>query len=165
MNISTTEMKRVTLEVPAAPLAQRIDRIDRTITTLLARHSITLLRLSIGVVYIWFGALKFVSGLSPIEAFIREALPFLPGDLFLPFLAAWEVLIGVLFITWKFPRVTILLMLAQMGGAMSPLILATHLVFNQFPYGWNLVGQYIFKDIILISAALVVAATARGGGI
>ncbi|MBI5667705.1 MAG: DoxX family protein [Chloroflexi bacterium] len=159
--LSTGEMQRVTGEFQqaqaAATLREKLERFDEAVVQLLARHSITLLRVSIGIVYIWFGALKFVPGLSPIEGFIREALPFLPGDLFLPFLAAWEVLIGVLFISGRFTRITILLMLAQMGGAMSPLLLATDKVFNHFPYGWNLVGQYIFKDIILVSAALVVA--------
>lgn len=167
--MSTGEMQRVTGEFQqaqaAVTLREKLERLDETVAQLLARHSITLLRVSIGLVYIWFGALKFVPGLSPIEGFIREALPFLPHDLFMPFLAGWEVLIGLLFISGRFTRITILLMLAQMGGAMSPLLLATDKVFNQFPYGWNLVGQYIFKDIILVSAALVVAATARGGGL
>jgi len=168
--MSTAEMQRVSGEfqaVESSPvtLREKIEKVDAFAVRLLARHSITLLRVSIGLVYVWFGALKFVPGLSPIEGFIREALPFLPGDVFMPFLAGWEVLIGLLFISGKFTRITILLMLAQMGGAMSPLLLATDKVFNTFPYGWNLVGQYIFKDIILISAALVVAATARGGGL
>ncbi len=167
--MSTAEMQRVSGEFQSvqapASLRGKLEQADALIVRLLARHSITLLRVSIGLVYVWFGALKFVPGLSPIEGFIREALPFLPGDLFIPFLAGWEVLIGLLFISGKFTRLTIFLMLAQMGGAMSPLVLATDKVFNTFPYGWNLVGQYIFKDIILISAALVVAATARGGGL
>jgi uncharacterized membrane protein YkgB len=162
--LSTQELQRVQVRGNLAFQA-RFDQAEQDITAWLARHSLTLLRLAIGTVYIWFGALKFVHGLSPIEDFIRASLPFLSGDLFLPFLAAWEVLIGVGFIVWKYPRLTILLMLGQMVGAMSPLVLATDMVFNRFPYGWNLVGQYIFKDIILISAALVLASTVRGGGL
>lgn len=146
-------------------IVQMVRDADVKITRLLARHSLTLLRVSMGIVYIWFGALKLVHGLSPIEDFIRTALPFLPGDLFLPFLAVWEMVIGLGFVSGKFTRVTILLMLAQMGGAMSPLVLRPDLVFAHFPYGWTLVGQYIFKDIILVSAALVIAATSRGGGL
>jgi uncharacterized membrane protein YkgB len=73
------------------------------------------------------------------------------------------MVIGLGFIVWKFPRATLLLMLAQMGGAMSPFVLRPDLLFVHFPYQFNLVGQYIFKDIILVTAALVVGATARGG--
>jgi uncharacterized membrane protein YkgB len=156
---STTELTRAQLQ---PTLAYRLNRIDKYVTQFLSRHSLTLLRISIGLVYVWFGALKFFPGVSPIEGFIREALPFLPGDLFLPFLAAWEVAIGIGFITGKFKRATVVLMLMQMGGAMSPLVLRPDLVFASFPYGWTLVGQYIFKDIILISAGLVILATARG---
>lgn len=159
---STTELQRVQLQ---SPLIQRVNRLDKLVTRFLARHSLTLLRISIGVVYIWFGALKLVPGLSPIESFIREAMPFLPGDIFMPVLAVWEILIGIGFISGKFKRATVILMLMQMGGAMSPLVLRPDLVFANFPYGWTLVGQYIFKDIILISAGLVILATARGAAL
>jgi uncharacterized membrane protein YphA (DoxX/SURF4 family) len=146
-------------------LRERYDHVEAAAAAFLARHSLTILRVCMGVVYVWFGALKAVHGLSPIEDFIRTALPFLPGDLFLPFLAVWEVVIGLGFISGKFTRVTVALMLAQMGGAMSPLVLRPDLVFAHFPYAWTLVGQYIFKDIILVSASLVILTTARGGGL
>ncbi|MBZ0290636.1 MAG: hypothetical protein K8I30_23630 [Anaerolineae bacterium] len=164
--LSSGEYKRVqTAEMAAIGLRARYDQFDKAVTGLLARHGITLLRVSIGIVYIWFGALKAFHGVSPIEDFIRETINFLPGDLFLPFLALWEVAIGIGFIVWKFPRLTLILMLMQMGGAMSPMILRPDLVWQVFPYQFTLVGQYIFKDIILVSAALVIGATARGGGL
>jgi uncharacterized membrane protein YkgB len=164
--LSSGEFKRVqTAEMQSVGLRARYDQFDKAITGLLARHGLTLLRVCIGIVYIWFGALKAFHGLSPIEDFIRVSISFLPGDLFLPFLAAWEVAIGIGFIVWKFPRLTLLLMLMQMGGAMSPMILRPDLVWQTFPYQFTLVGQYIFKDIILVSAALVIGATARGGGL
>jgi uncharacterized membrane protein YkgB len=160
--LSSGEYRRVEVS-PVNVWRARFELVDQLATGLMAKHGITLLRVAIGIVYVWFGALKLVSGVSPIEGFIRETMPFLPGDLFMPFLAVWEVAIGVGFIVWKFPRVTLLLMLAQMGGAMSPFILRPDLLFVNFPYQFTLVGQYIFKDIILVSAALVVGATARGG--
>ena len=49
-------------------------------------------------------------------------------------------------------------MLMQMGGAMSPIVLAPHLIWAQFPAVYTLEGQYVFKDIILIAAALVISA-------
>jgi uncharacterized membrane protein YkgB len=159
---STQEMLKASSE---RNLGQLMNRLDTKVTSWLARHSLILLRISVGIVYVWFGALKLVHGLSPIEDFIRESISFLPGDIFLPFLAIWEIVIGLGFISGRFMRVTLILMLLQMGGAMSPIVLRPDLVFSTFPYGLSLVGQYIVKDIILISAALVIGATVRGGGL
>jgi uncharacterized membrane protein YkgB len=141
------------------------DRLDSAITALMARSGISLLRISIGIVFLWFGALKLVPGLSPAEGMIREAIWFLPAGLFIPFLAVWEILIGVGLISGRFTRLTILLLLLQMPGTISPVLLAPERVFSVFPLGLTLEGQYIVKNLVLISAALVIGATARGGGL
>ncbi len=144
---------------------ERFDRIDRRITRLMATHGITLLRVSLGVVFFWFGALKLFPGVSPAEGLIRETLTFLPMNLFIPFLAVWEMAIGLGFITGRFMRVTILLLMLQMPGTVSPVLLRPDLVFTQFPFALTLEGQYIVKNLVLISAALVIGATVRGGGL
>jgi hypothetical protein len=84
---------------------------------------------------------------------------------FLPFLALWEMAIGLGFITGRLMRLTILLLFLQMPGTISPVFLRPDLVFTQFPFGLTLEGQYIVKNLVLISAALVVGATVRGGGL
>ncbi len=141
------------------------NQVDRQITHWMAENGITLLRVSLGIIFFWFGALKLVPGLSPAEDMIRQTITFLPMNFFLPFLAVWEMLIGLGFITGKFMRLTILLLFLQMPGAMSPIVLRPDLVFTQFPYGLTLEGQYIVKNLVLMSAALVVGATVRGGGL
>src|SRR5690606_32916440 len=92
-------------------------------------------------------------------------ITFLPMDLFLPFLAVLEIVIGLGFITGKFMRLTVILLLGQMAGAMSPIILAPDRIWATFPFIFTLEGQYVVKDIILISAGLVIGATVRGGGL
>lgn len=142
-------------------LVRRLVSIDTTLVNTARRGSITWLRLSIGLVYIWFGALKLFPGYSPAEPLIRaayEQFTFLPMREFIAFIGVWEILIGALFLIGRWPRLTIALMLLQMGGAVSPLVLAPHAVWVNFPHVWTLEGQYIFKDIILIAAALVVGA-------
>ena len=146
-------------------LMQRFDAVDRAVTHFMARHGVTLLRISMGIVFFWFGALKLVPDLSPAENLIRESITFLPMNLFLPFLAVWEMAIGLGFITGKFMRLTILLLFLQMPGTISPVVLRPDLIFTQFPFGLTLEGQYIVKNLVLISAALVVGATVRGGGL
>ena len=78
-----------------------------------------LLRISVGIVFFWFGALKLFPGASPATDLIRDSITFLPSDLFIPFLGVWEMVIGLGFITGRNLRITILLMLLQMGGAAS----------------------------------------------
>ncbi len=142
---------------------QRFDQLDQQITKWMAAHGIALLRISLGVVFFWFGALKLVPGLSPAEGLIRATLTFVPMEIFLPMLAVWEMAIGLGFITGRMMRLTILLLFLQMPGTLSPLALRPDLVWNQFPLGLTLEGQYIVKNLVLISAALVIGATVRGG--
>jgi len=144
---------------------QQFNAIDIQITRWMARHGVTLLRISMGVVFFWFGALKLVPGLSPAEPLIRDSITFFPMNIFLPVLAVWEMAIGVGFITGKFMRLTILLLFLQMPGTISPVFLRPDLVWTNFPFALTLEGQYIVKNMVLISAALVVGATVRGGGL
>lgn len=140
-------------------IKQRFGSIDRQIIGWMSRAVMPLLRISIGIVFFWFGALKLFPAASPAEDLIRESLPFLPMGFFIPFLALWEMLIGLGFLTGKFLRFTILIMMLQMVGAASPIVLNPGAVFVSFPLVLTLEGQYIIKNIVLISAALVIGAT------
>jgi uncharacterized membrane protein YkgB len=144
-------------------LRRHFDSADRAITHFMARYGVTFLRISMGIVFFWFGALKLVPGLSPAEGLVRATITFLPISFFLPLLAVWEMAIGLGFITGKFMRLTILVLFLQMPGTLLPIFVRPDLVFTQFPFGLTLEGQYIVKNLVLISAALVVGATVRGG--
>jgi uncharacterized membrane protein YphA (DoxX/SURF4 family) len=127
-----------------------------------------LLRVSLGIVFLWFGALKFFPNLSPAEALATRTIEVLTfglvqPSLSLPILAAWECLIGLGLITGKFLRATILLLLLQMLGTVTPLFLFPGEAFSQFPVAPTLEGQYIIKNMVLVSAALIIGATVRGG--
>jgi uncharacterized membrane protein YkgB len=141
----------------------RFDRVDARITRWMARRGITFLRIALGLVFIWFGALKLVPGLSPAEELVRATVPFIPGEVFLPVLGLWEIAIGLGFLTARALRATILLLFLQMPGTLSPIFLLPETVFTAFPFGLTLEGQYIVKNMVLIAAALVIGATVRGG--
>ena len=148
----------------------RFQRVDLLVTEWMASRGITLLRISLGIVFFWFGMLKFFAGLSPAEALAIQTIDMLTFGLIGPDtvrfgLAAWEVLIGVGLIFRIRLRETLLLMFVQMLGTMTPIVLLPEKVFNVFPYGLTLEGQYIFKNLVVISAGLVIGATVRGGGI
>ncbi|HMO57290.1 MAG TPA: DoxX family membrane protein [Roseiflexaceae bacterium] len=141
------------------------EQADQFITNALARHSLTLLRWSMGIIFIWFGALKLLPGMSPAESLIRASVPLVPMEIFIPLLAAWEILIGIGFVANKYMRFTILILLAQMIGTALPIVVRPDLVFTIAPFGLTLEGQYIIKNFVLVSAALVIGATVRGGGL
>ena len=161
---------------PAAPASaalgagwrSRFERLDRRITIALAASAIPLLRIALGAVFLWFGALKFFPGLSPAQdlaARTIEQLTFglVPPGVALPALAAWEVLIGMGLLSGRFLRATLLLLAIQMLGTLTPLLLFPAETFTVFPIAPTLEGQYILKNVVLVAAAMVVGATVRGG--
>ncbi|MBE0571158.1 MAG: DoxX family protein [Ignavibacteriaceae bacterium] len=139
--------------------------LDKKLTNWMANYGLLILRISLGIVFFWFGMLKFFEGLSPAEELVRNTVYFVDPDLFLPVLAAWESLIGIGLITGKFLRVTILLLFLQMPGTALPLLILPEKVWTVFPYGLTIEGQYIVKNLVLIGAGLVIGATVRGGGL
>jgi uncharacterized membrane protein YkgB len=149
------------------PLPERFqtqfERIDRRITRWMARHGMTIMRISLGLVFFWFGALKLVPGLSPAEDLVRNTIYFVDPDLFIPVLALWEMAIGLGLMAGKCMRITLLLLILQMPGTALPLVLLPQAVWTQFPYGLTLEGQYIVKNLVLIGAGLVLGGTVRGG--
>jgi hypothetical protein len=52
-----------------------------------------------------------------------------------------------------------------MLGTITPLLLFPGEAFLRIPYAPTLEGQYIIKNMVLISAGLVLGATVRGGRI
>lgn len=140
---------------------RRFDRLDAAITEWMRTYGTRLLRLALGLVFIWFGALKLVPGLSPAESLVRDTVPYLPGSVFVPFLGLWEITIGVGFASGAFLRLTILLLFLQMFGAFAPIVVLPERVFTVFPYGLTMEGQYIIKNVVLIAAALVIGSTVR----
>ncbi len=147
---------------------QLFDDFDTRVTRWMARYGIIFLRISMGIVFLWFGALKFFPGLSPAADLATRTIERLTFGLIGPdvsilILAAWESLIGLGLISGYFMRATLLLLFLQMIGTISPLFLFPQEVFNVFPYAPTLEGQYIIKNLVLISAGLVIGATVRGG--
>jgi uncharacterized membrane protein YkgB len=149
-------------------LPSYLEPIDLRITAWMARNGVTLTRLALGIVFVWFGAIKFVPEWSPAadlatRTIERLTLGVVEPSLGLPLLAAWETLIGVGLISGKFLRLTLLLLFVQMPGTMLPLLLFPSETFTAFPHSPTLEGQYIIKNIVLVGAAIVVGSTVRGG--
>lgn len=144
------------------------NRTDARITDWMARYGVLLLRVSLGIVFLWFGALKFFPGLSPAQDLATRTIGLLsfgliPAHLAILILATWECVIGLGLISGVWMRATLLLLFLQMFGTLTPMVFFPREVFTQIPYAPTLEGQYIIKNLVLISAGLVIGATVRGG--
>jgi uncharacterized membrane protein YphA (DoxX/SURF4 family) len=144
--------------------------IDTQITGWMARYGIVLLRLALGIVFFWFGVLKFFPGLSVAEDLVTRtismlSLGYVPAAISLPLVAAWECAIGLGLISGRFLRLTLLLLFLQMAGTFLPLIFFPTETWTRFPHVPSLEGQYIIKNLVLLGAGIVVGATVRGGKI
>ncbi len=141
---------------------KHLDNLDNILVEWMTRYGLLVLRIGLGIVFLWFGVLKFFPGLSPAEGLVRNTIYFINPDFFLPILAAWETLIGIGLIWGKYMRLTLLLLFLQMPGTALPIIVLPEVVWTQFPFGLTLEGQYIIKNLVLIGAGLVLGATVRG---
>lgn len=129
---------------------------------LLLRHRHRLLVISLGIVYLWFGTLKFFSGLSPAEDLAKDTIRILtfgliPDQISFCLLAIWEVSIGILLLLNKRFKVIVILAIVHIIFTFSPLFLLPAVSFNmEHMYSLTLVGQYIIKNVVLFSALLYV---------
>ena len=133
----------------------------------MARNGVFILRITIGVIFVWFGAVKFVPGLSPIDDLATRTLNVLSfglmgPDVARPVLATLEVAIGVGLLTGVWLRATLVLMAFQLAGAMTPLVLFPAATWRLVPCVLTIEGQYIVKDAVLFAAGIVIGATLRG---
>ncbi|MGH8776976.1 MAG: DoxX family protein [Jiangellaceae bacterium] len=139
-------------------------RVQHRMTAWLARYSIVVLRISLGLVFLGFGMLKFFPGASPAEELAVRTLDtlslgILSGDVALRVSALAECFIGLTLITGKLLRTGLAVLAVSLVGIMSPVVLFFG---DLFPGAPTLEAQYVLKDIVLVAAGMVIAARALG---
>lgn len=132
------------------------------IAGLLGRHSVDILRVSLGLVFLGFGVLKFFPGASPAEALVMRTvdtmtLGIVEGRNAVLLTALMECFIGLTLVTGRLLRTGLLVLGVSLVGIMSPLVLFFG---DLFPGTPTLEAQYVLKDIVLAAAGLVIAAKA-----
>ncbi|MBD3940968.1 DoxX family protein [Microbacterium sp. NEAU-LLC] len=157
--VVTTPARRTT---PLRAALAAAVRAEAAVKAFLERWSIPALRVSLGLVFLVFGALKFLPGVSPIEALVVrtwDALSFgiVTGYPAMALTAAMESVVGILLVIGVFQRFALALLAVTFVGILSPLVFFTADLFTPAP---TLTAQYILKDVVLVAAALVVASRA-----
>ena len=146
---------------------ETFNKIDIAVTSWMAKNGLYLLRISIGIIFFWFGFLKFFPGLSPAEGLATRTIQeitfgLVPDPVIIYGLATWEVLIGIGLFFNIFMRETLLLLYLQMIGTFLPVFIVPSEVFRVVPFALTIEGQYIIKNLIVVSAGIVLGATVRG---
>ena len=122
--------------------------------------NIDIMLVSIGIVYLWFGILKFFPSVSPAEELAKNTIyqitfGLIPSQISYYTLAIWETSVGMMLLLGIFKRYALILALVHMFFTFTPLILFPDISFKDLPFSFTIIGQYILKNIIIISAILV----------
>lgn len=149
----------------SSAIAQKFDAIDRRISGFMQGWGMTAIRISLAVIFIWFGILK-PFGLSPAAPLVRATvswMPLLSPDGWVGVIGWWEVAIGVTFLFRRTSRLAIALLGMQMAGTFLPLLMLPEVTFQpgRIPYAPTMEGQYIIKNLLIIAAALAIGGTVR----
>ncbi len=143
-----------------AAFAHHMKQISYFLSRRINQNTDQIVSISIAIIYLWFGALKFFSGLSPAEQLAQNTISeltfnLIPADIAILLLAFWEVAIRVLLIGNLFKRTVLFLALLHILLTFTPFIFFPDLVFTEVPFGLTLLGQYIIKNLIILGVLLV----------
>ena len=138
-----------------------VERFDRRLAHWLDAWGITLLRVALGVVYIWFGALKVVDR-SPIEDLLMDVAFFADGEWIIFAFGVWEIIIGLGLIFPVALRITLLMLWVQLAGTLLAFVFAADKTFQDGnPLLLTETGEFVLKNLVLITAGLVIGSTVR----
>jgi putative oxidoreductase len=163
---STVGLDTEEVAEPIAPdvedLANRVGQVVRQsarmgdqIGVLAARLSVPLLRAALGLVYLWFGGLK-VANRSDIFDLVAATLPFVNPHVFVPLLGVFEIILGIGLITGRLPKLVLLGVLGHLAGTFLSVITAPSFMWHHGnPLLLTMDGEFVLKNLVLISAALV----------
>lgn len=139
----------------------RLVPIDDTIIRFLRRWSITVLRVSIAVVFIWFGALK-VFDVTPVSDLVADTVYWVDPEWFVPLLGVFEIVVGASLLARRALRIMLGLFALQMAGTFLVLVLQPDVAFQDGnPFLLTVEGEFVIKNLVLLSAGMVVGATVR----
>lgn len=137
------------------------DRVDRRMVRFMTAFGIQILRVCLGIVFVWFGLLKVI-GKSPVAALVAQTVYWVPPEAFVPFLGMWEMAVGIGLLCARAMRLTLLLFWLQMAGTLLVLVLRPDIAFQEGnPLLLTTEGEFVIKNLVLIAAGLVVGGTVR----
>ena len=122
------------------------------------------LRISLGLILLWIGALKFVDP-SPVVGLLEASLAFLATNGFVYFLGVVEILCALALFANVATRYVAPLLMLLFAGTLLIFVIAPSVAYGEggFPY-LSLAGEFLLKDLVLFGAALAIVALEMGRG-
>lgn len=139
-------------------------RLDVRIVGWLRRWSLSVLRVALAAVFIWFGALK-IFDVTPVSDLVGRVVYWLPEEFVVPALGVVEVLVGLGLLVRRLLRVVLALFFGQMLGTFLVFLVLPDVAFRDGnPLLLTVEGEFLIKNLVLLSAGLVVGSTVKTRG-
>lgn len=137
--------------------------MSEKVSHIINKYSLSGLRISLGICFLWFGILKFFPGCSPacdIASATINKLSFglLAEPTAIYALACFECLIGLSLILRFLMKIGLWMLIAHMLFTFSTFFIVPEMVMGSQNYSLTLEGQYVIKNIVFIFAALAIMA-------
>jgi uncharacterized membrane protein YkgB len=135
---------------------ERARSLDEMLRSFLDRVGVPLLRISLGALFVWFGLLKVFQE-SPVANLVAETIYWFDPDLVVPALGVFEVFVGACLVAGRLMRVALPLLVLQMVGTFLVPVLLPEVAFRDGnPLLLTVEGEFVIKNLVLLSAALVI---------
>lgn len=157
MTITDARDRTATSPLPPAPGAGRAQRFATWTQGVLHRNSLAALRIALGAVYVWFGALK-VTGSTPVGALVEATTPWADPSWFVPAMGVVEVILGLWLIAGRGLLYALPLFVGHMIGTFGVLVMVPEVAFQSGnPLALTVEGEFVVKNLVLLAAVIVVA--------
>ena len=138
-----------------------LDQLDERMIRFMTGYGVRILRICLGIVFVWFGVLKVI-GQSPVAELVGKTVYWVTPGVFVPFLGAWEMVVGLGLLFAVALRLTLFLFWLQLAGTFLVLVLRPDVAFQGLnPFLLTTEGEFVIKNLVLIAAGLVVGGTVR----
>lgn len=134
----------------------QIQKIKERLVTLTQRYAHRVHRVSLGVLYMWFGLLKPL-GQETTTSLLAHTIYWGNPEFMVLVLGWWEVLIGVCLIVRPWVRIAVFFLALRLPGILLAFALEPDILFRTFPFAPTPEGQYLIKDLTLFVATLSIA--------
>ena len=140
-------------------LVSGVNQLDGSLRNFMNTYGVTLLRISLGIVFVWFGMLKVI-GKSPVEDLVARTVYWIEPDVFIPVLGVWEVVVGLGLMFGLLLRLTLFLFWLQMAGTFLVLLVHPEISFQSANvFLLTVEGEFVVKNLVLITAGIAVGST------
>lgn len=138
-------------------ISHSYDAVDHQLISFVNRYGLSILRLSLTTVFLWFGLLK-VLNMSPVTPLAEDLIPGISTDTFVLALGIMEIGVGISLVFKKLLKMSIAIIVIHLVSTFSLLaILQETMINDSNPFLLTLEGEFIIKNLVLIASALVIA--------